>query len=324
MIAKESGTTTREVEDWFIDARHHTGWNSLQRRFFSNCREEMISAATQLFRPSTAPSGWEDRPSSEHTLSDIFREEFHRYEHRVQTLFDIPLKPTRGSHVAVVKDVEEEQRAPLRICFAYPSPSPDPEDRVCADTQETTPPAPPSPPQQQPLKRRKSPSWEDELLSTKRYKCVSSSVEGLPASIYPRLCDQPTYQPPSPSHLPSPALTIVELAGDSPIMPPLLDVFSPACATKKRKRQQLKDTPLPEEPAARRQRNTELRSVKNPASATLCLQERRKSPSLSYASSGQIMHFPQPDGPNASYLNPLLPLNGTPSSRDAIASKFSP
>ncbi|KAG6817983.1 hypothetical protein H0H87_012451 [Tephrocybe sp. NHM501043] len=48
-IARKSGSTRKEVDNWFIDARKRVGWNAARKTHFSNKRVEIVNAATRFY-----------------------------------------------------------------------------------------------------------------------------------------------------------------------------------------------------------------------------------------------------------------------------------
>ena len=142
-IAEESGSSPKDVDNWFINVRRRIGWNKLRSKHFENKRSKIVDAATCFFKE--VPQAL--HPDMTH-ISRIdpkanFDSEFKSIENCArdlypEKLFEFPLATkldesgrdlTPEAKVrAQVKCSEVQGRAEelQRLC-AYPTPEPSPE-----------------------------------------------------------------------------------------------------------------------------------------------------------------------------------------------------
>ena len=141
-IAEESGSSPKDVDNWFINVRRRIGWNKLRSKHFENKRSLIVDAATRFFKElpqalhSSAPTSRIDPranydaefKSIENTARDLYP----------QKLFETPLatKPDRSGRdlTPEAKDraqVECSGVQPgvedLHLLYAYPTPERSPE-----------------------------------------------------------------------------------------------------------------------------------------------------------------------------------------------------
>lgn len=55
-LAKESGSSRKAIDAWFVDVRKRIGWNSLRRFRFGGKKDDIIRAATLFFRENRGDS----------------------------------------------------------------------------------------------------------------------------------------------------------------------------------------------------------------------------------------------------------------------------
>ena len=70
-IAEESGSSSKDVDNWFINVRRRIGWNKLRSKHFENKRSLIVNAATRFFKEvpqalhsSTTPTSGIDRKTN--------------------------------------------------------------------------------------------------------------------------------------------------------------------------------------------------------------------------------------------------------------------
>ena len=49
-ITEESGSSTKDIDNWFINVRRRIGWNKLRSKHFENKRSLIVDAATRFFK----------------------------------------------------------------------------------------------------------------------------------------------------------------------------------------------------------------------------------------------------------------------------------
>jgi hypothetical protein len=49
-IAEESGSSPKDIDNWFINVRRRIGWNKLRSKHFENKRSLIVDAATRFFK----------------------------------------------------------------------------------------------------------------------------------------------------------------------------------------------------------------------------------------------------------------------------------
>ena len=159
-IAEESGSSPKDIGNWFINVRRRIGWNKLRSKRFENKRSLIVDAATCFFKkvPQALNS------SATHTSSidpkANYESEFKSIENCArdlypETLFEAPLarKPdescrdlTPEANVPAQVECNEVQQGAeeLQHLHAYPTPERSPERSPEASvaslpTQDTTP-----------------------------------------------------------------------------------------------------------------------------------------------------------------------------------------
>jgi hypothetical protein len=140
-IAEESGSSSKDIDNWFINARRRIGWNKLRSKHFQNKRSMIVDAATRFFK---------EVPQSLHSstihISGIdpkanYDSEFRSIENCARDLypemsFGTPLVTNESgrnltSEAKVCAQVEcsevQEGAEELRRLYAYPTPERSPE-----------------------------------------------------------------------------------------------------------------------------------------------------------------------------------------------------
>ena len=142
-IAEESGSSPKDIDNWFINARRRIGWNKLRSKHFQNKRSLIVDAATRFFKE--VPHAL--HPHTTHT-SGIdpnvnYDSEFKSIEHCTRALypeklFETPLatklnEPGRDS-IPEGKDCAQVECSEvlggaeeLQRLYAYPTPEHSPE-----------------------------------------------------------------------------------------------------------------------------------------------------------------------------------------------------
>ena len=143
IFAEESGSSPKDVDNWFINVRRRIGWNKLRSKYFENKRSKIVDAATRFFKEvpqalhpdTTHISGIDPKvnydsefKSIENCARDLYPEK----------LFGIPLAtkldesgrdltPEAKVRAQVeCSEVQERAEELQRLC-AYPTPEPSPE-----------------------------------------------------------------------------------------------------------------------------------------------------------------------------------------------------
>lgn len=78
-ISRQTKCSLKDIDAWFVDARKRIGWNKLRKTRFSNKQEQIVAAATHIFKPK--PSTFSDDPNA-----TLLSEMDPRDEHRGQFL----------------------------------------------------------------------------------------------------------------------------------------------------------------------------------------------------------------------------------------------
>ena len=126
-IAEESGSSTKDIDNWFINVRRRIGWNKLRSKHFENKRSLIVDAATRFFKQASGidpKSNYNSEfKSIESTVRDLYP----------QKLFETPLATKLDESgrdlIHEVKDrgqleCSEVQRGAeqLQRLYAYPTP----------------------------------------------------------------------------------------------------------------------------------------------------------------------------------------------------------
>ncbi|KAH0591016.1 Mating-type protein beta1-1 [Termitomyces sp. J132] len=124
-IALESGSTRKDVDNWFIDVRKRIGWNAARKTHFSNKRFDIVNAATRFYANDEKLSL---SPGAEHALVSIMKNAKDLHSDRFEeTTLAIKL-------AAAVKDLTPETQTEAKAgrsrqarlkkdLHSYPSPS---------------------------------------------------------------------------------------------------------------------------------------------------------------------------------------------------------
>ena len=142
-IAEESGSSLKDIDNWFINVRRRIGWNKLRSKHFENKRSLIVNAATRFFKEvpqmlhaSTAPSsGIDPKTNYESEFESIEKTARDLYP---QKLFETPLATkldesgtdlmSEARDRAQVECSEVQRGAEeLQCLHAYPTPERSPE-----------------------------------------------------------------------------------------------------------------------------------------------------------------------------------------------------
>ncbi|KAF8153548.1 homeodomain protein [Pholiota molesta] len=146
-ICRQTGSSIKDLDAWFTDARKRIGWNQLRRTHFSNRREKIIDAATSFFKPSPQFLKLDSSPDVfPLSKTDDYSMAFVEMEERAQRLFSdkfevTPLALTLDHIVRDLQPLSQMQNQPnqpesqtqqtnptlKRTYHAYPSPEHSPE-----------------------------------------------------------------------------------------------------------------------------------------------------------------------------------------------------
>ena len=157
-IAEESGSSSsKDVDNWFINIRRRIGWNKLRSKHFENKRSLIVDAATRFFKEvpqalhsSKGPTSGIDPKTNydsefksiENTARDLYPQKL--FETPLATKLDEPgrdLTPEAKDRTQVeCSDVQREAEKLQRL-YAYPTPerSPERSPEACVASLETFP-----------------------------------------------------------------------------------------------------------------------------------------------------------------------------------------
>ena len=142
-IAEESGSSPKDIDNWFINVRRRIGWNKLRSKHFENKRSKIVNAATRFFKEIPRALHHDTTHISDIDPKTNYDSEFKSVENCARDLypekfFETPLATkldesgrdsTPAAKVrAQVECSEVQGRAEelQRLC-AYPTPEPSPE-----------------------------------------------------------------------------------------------------------------------------------------------------------------------------------------------------
>ena len=143
-ISNETGSSLKDIENWFINVRKRIGWNKLRLKYYSNKRTKIVDAATRFFKGISQTSHY--GPYATH-ISGVdptanHDSEFKSIEKRAKELYSDKLFETSSKINGVVRDLGPEAKVcaqaeehPLQVAksrnlqrlSAYPSPERSPE-----------------------------------------------------------------------------------------------------------------------------------------------------------------------------------------------------
>ena len=142
-ITEESGSSLKDIDNWFINVRRRIGWNKLRSKHFENKRSKIVSAATRFFKEvpqalhldTTHISGIDPKTnydsefkSIENCARDLYSEK--SFETPLATKLDKScrnLTPEAKVHAQVeCSEVQGRAEELQRLC-AHPTPEPSPE-----------------------------------------------------------------------------------------------------------------------------------------------------------------------------------------------------
>jgi C-terminal domain of homeodomain 1/Homeobox KN domain len=139
-IAEESGSSPKDVDNWFINVRRRIGWNKLRSKHFENKRSLIVDAATRFFKE--VPQALHSSTSSIDPKTN-YDSEFKSIENTArdlypQKLFETPLATkldesgrdltAEAKDRAQVECSEGQREAEeLQRLYAYPTPERSPE-----------------------------------------------------------------------------------------------------------------------------------------------------------------------------------------------------
>ncbi|KAF8807824.1 hypothetical protein BYT27DRAFT_6590390 [Phlegmacium glaucopus] len=142
-FAKETGSSVKDIETWFIDVRKRIGWNKLRSKHYANKRSKIVDAATCFFKqiPQTA----QPTRLSGIKPTDNHNSEFKAIESRARELysdksFETPLatklddsardlmpEARARAHAGAGQVPKSKRRKAQQRLSAYPSPEHSPE-----------------------------------------------------------------------------------------------------------------------------------------------------------------------------------------------------
>ena len=142
-IAEESGSSSKDIDNWFINVRRKIGWNKLRSKHFENKRSLIVNAATRFFKEVPQALHSSTTPISGIGQKTNYNSEFKSIEKCVRDLYPPKLFETslatkldesgRGlspeaKDRAQVECSEIQRRAEeLQPLNAYPTPEHSPE-----------------------------------------------------------------------------------------------------------------------------------------------------------------------------------------------------
>ena len=142
-IAEESGSSSKDIDNWFINVRRRIGWNKLRSKHFENKRSLIIDAATRFFKEvprvlhssATHTSGIDPKANYESEFKsiqncarDLYPETV--FESLLTTKLDKPgrdLTPEANIPARVECSEVQQGAAELQRLHAYPTPERSPE-----------------------------------------------------------------------------------------------------------------------------------------------------------------------------------------------------
>ncbi|KAG6848752.1 hypothetical protein H0H93_014386 [Arthromyces matolae] len=128
-IARKSGATRKDVDNWFRDARKRIGWIDARKAHFSNKRVDMVDAATRFYANDEKLSLSQD---AEHALvsvmknaKDLYRDKFH--ETTLAATLDVAVKDLTLQSKVDAGAHRKRQLQTKESKNPYPSPDRSPE-----------------------------------------------------------------------------------------------------------------------------------------------------------------------------------------------------
>ena len=142
-IAEESGSSTKDIDNWFINVRRRIGWNKLRLKHFENKRSLIVDAATRFFKGVPHALHFSTTPTSGIHPKTNYNPEFKSIENCARNLyppklFEIPLatkldesgrdlSPEAKDRVEVECSEVQRGAEELQPLNAYPTPDRSPE-----------------------------------------------------------------------------------------------------------------------------------------------------------------------------------------------------
>ena len=134
-IAEESGSSPKDIDNWFINVRRRIGWNKLRSKHFQNKRSLIVDAATRFFKevPQTLHSHTTHISVDSKTNYDS---EFKSIEKCARDLYPVKLSETPSATNESGRNLTPEARVcaqgecskvrdgveELQRLYAYPTP----------------------------------------------------------------------------------------------------------------------------------------------------------------------------------------------------------
>ncbi|KAG6901151.1 hypothetical protein C0995_016452 [Termitomyces sp. Mi166 len=247
-VARKSGATRKDVDNWFIDARKRIGWNEARKKHFFNKRADIVDAATRFYANDEKLSLSQ---GAEHALISIMKNAKDLYSDKFgETILASKL-------VAVVKDLTPETKAKAKTerlrqaqlkkdRGSYPSPdrSPEPLYRLpvsCNDEVDVIATQPIS------ITSRKRRNLSVEPVELERNR-ESRQAKRLRLETLIPSSESVTLPTGLPSPTPSVDESLRATEPTEPIEPPSLLSFSPALASRKRRLSESDSQGVPKRP----------------------------------------------------------------------------
>ena len=142
-IAEESGSSPKDVDNWFINVRRRIGWNKLRSKHFENKRSLIVDAATRFFKQVPQALHSSSAPTSDIDTKTNYNSEFKSIENIARDLYPQKLIETplatkldgSGRNLTLeAKDCAQVECSgvqrgaeDLQPLYAYPTPERSPE-----------------------------------------------------------------------------------------------------------------------------------------------------------------------------------------------------
>ena len=142
-IAEQSGSSPKDIDNWFINVRRRIGWNKLRSKHFENKRSLIVKAATRFFKEVPQALHSSNAPSSGIDPKTNYDSEFESIENTArdlypQKLFETPLATKidesgrdltseAKDHAQVECNEDQRGAEELQRLYAYPTPERSPE-----------------------------------------------------------------------------------------------------------------------------------------------------------------------------------------------------
>ena len=135
-IAEESGSSPKDIDNWFINVRRRVGWNKLRAKYFENKRSLIVDAATRFFKEVPQALHSSATHSSDINPKTNYESEFKSIENTArdlypQKLFETPLAAKHHESGRALtpeaKDRAQVECSEVQRLYAYPTPERSPE-----------------------------------------------------------------------------------------------------------------------------------------------------------------------------------------------------